>query len=284
MTFLRELKPFEKILLIYFLILSLIILIFSPPFASEYKYIFVNIFFFTLILIAAKLHSSYLNKYTKFIRYWLPIFLFTFIYRETYPLIHIIYSGWFDPIFSKWDITIFGVNLGLWIEQFDHPLLNELFRLGYVSYYAIIVVGSGIHYFRGDQGDYEKMLSQVTLAFCISYLMFLLLPTQGPRFYNAPLFSTEMNGLFISHIQKKIIEVAAFPGGAFPSSHIAVVILIWFSFYKKHPITFFVLSVLSILLILGTIWGRYHYAIDAIAGILLAMAIYYSTPLILGKS
>jgi hypothetical protein len=271
-------KAYEKILIYYFSLLSVLIVLFANPFSNEYIYLVVNAFFIVVIIVVKKVNNDYFNPITTFIRYWLPILLFTFLYKEIKPLLHIVTSTWFDDIFANLDVSIFGTNLGLWVEQFDHPLLNEIFRLGYVSYYFIIVIGSAMHYFYGKLDNYEKMLAQITAAFCISYLMFIFLPTQGPRFFHAQLFNSNMDGLLISQFQMKIIEVAAFRGGAFPSSHIAVAVIIWFSFYKANRKFFHILNPFVILLIFGTIWGRYHYAVDAIAGIILALLIYWGYP------
>jgi len=273
-------KAYEKILISYFIILSFIIVVFTKPFTHNYIYLLLNALFIILIIVVSRIQTNHPHALTTFIRHWLPILLFTFLYKETKPLLHLITHGWYDEFFATLDARIFGVNLGLWVEKFDLPILNEIFRLGYVSYYFIIVIGSALHYFYGKIENFEKMIAQVTMTFCISYLMFIFFPTQGPRFFHAHLFNSNMDGLLISAFQMKIMEVVAFPGGAFPSSHIAVVIIVWFSLYSSNRKFFNIFAPFVILLILGTIWGRYHYAVDAIAGIILALLVYLIYPIL----
>jgi len=209
----------------------------------------------------------------QFVRFWLPLFLFTFMYEEAGKLIHLINRGWIDPILVHIDQIIFGVNPGLWVEKFDHPLLNEIFRIGYGSYYFIIVIGADILYFKDERQEYVRMLSAVTMAFCLSYLMFIIFPAQGSRFFQADLFHTNMDGLWFSWFQQEIIEIGSFRGGAFPCSHIAVALIVWLSLYKTHRRSFWIIVPFIVLLVLGTVYARYHYAIDGIAGILLALVV-----------
>jgi hypothetical protein len=264
---------FEKVLFIYLSLLSILIIAFSIPFSCFYKFLLINLLFTTIIFATAYYSQNNSNKYTKFFRYWLPVFLFTFLYEETGFLIHLIHPSWFDSFFSSMDIKIFSVNLGLFVEQFDNRLLNELFRIGYGSYYLIILSGLFIHYFWGRISEYEIMLSKITTAFCISYLLFIILPTQGPRFYHESIFHTNMDGLLFSYIQQKIMQLGSFRGGAFPSSHIAVALIVWWSLFSNHRKYFNMMGFFMFLLIMGTIWARYHYAIDALAGILLAILV-----------
>ena len=61
------------------------------------------------------------------------------------------------------------------------------------------------------------------------------------------------------------------PGAAFPSSHVAVAFCtVYFSFLYLRPIRYFHLLV-AILLSLATVYCRYHYVIDVLAGALTAL-------------
>ncbi|MEJ2052787.1 MAG: phosphatase PAP2 family protein [Calditrichaceae bacterium] len=229
---------------------------------------------FVLIIISV----SYLSdryRYGWMLAHVLPVLLYTFIYTEAGHLIHLIHTGWFDSFFSLVDKAVFGVNLGLWVEQFDYPWLNEIFRIGYGSYYFLVIFGVLIHFISRNRQNSLRLITTITTAFCISYLLFILFPTQGPRFYHRNLYSTGMDGLFFSSLQKTIIAKGGFQGGAFPSSHIAVSLLVLFSLFKNHRKAFWIFTPFNLLLIIGTVWGRYHYAIDGVAGITLSIGVWY---------
>jgi len=59
-------------------------------------------------------------------------------------------------------------------------------------------------------------------------------------------------------------------GAAFPSSHVTVAICtLYFSFLYLRPIRY-VHLVATILLCVSTVYGRYHYVVDVVAGLALA--------------
>lgn len=275
---------FEKVLLFYFAILTLLIIFFEPAFGPHYFYILANIGFAAIVITVNFISHQIKGRWGRMLRFFMPLFLFAFMYREAGQLIHLIHQGWFDDTFSFIDQAIFKVNIGLWVEQFDIPVINELMRIGYGSYYFIIISAAIIHFFRSTFEESVKMMTTVTLVFCVSYLLFIIFPTQGPRFYHAHLFRTGMEGLLFSHAQQFIMKMGSYRGGAFPSSHIAATLVVWFSLFKDHKRAFSILTPLIILLILGTLWGRYHYAIDGIAGMVLGLVVWYGYPLISRKT
>ena len=60
------------------------------------------------------------------------------------------------------------------------------------------------------------------------------------------------------------------PGAAFPSSHVAVALCtVYFSFRYLRPIRYLHLAV-AILLCLSTVYCRYHYVVDVLAGLVTA--------------
>ena len=58
-------------------------------------------------------------------------------------------------------------------------------------------------------------------------------------------------------------------GGAFPSSHVVVACLVLRESFRQRLKLRWVLSLVVPLLCLGTVYGRYHYASDVVAGLLI---------------
>ena len=64
-----------------------------------------------------------------------------------------------------------------------------------------------------------------------------------------------------------IYDVFEPPGAAFPSSHVVVALCtVYFSFRYLRPIRYLHLAV-AILLCFSTVYCRYHYVVDALAGL-----------------
>lgn len=71
-------------------------------------------------------------------------------------------------------------------------------------------------------------------------------------------------------IMALIYRIFEGPGAAFPSSHVVIAIAtVFFAFRYLRPIRWPHLAVV-ILLCLSTVYCRYHYAVDVVAGVLTA--------------
>ena len=69
---------------------------------------------------------------------------------------------------------------------------------------------------------------------------------------------------------KWVYRVFEAPGAALPSSHVAVALCtVYFSFHYLRPIRYAHLA-LACLLCLSTVYCRYHYVVDVLAGLLTA--------------
>jgi membrane-associated phospholipid phosphatase len=69
--------------------------------------------------------------------------------------------------------------------------------------------------------------------------------------------------------------MAGLHGGCMPSSHVAVATVVFVFAYKYTRRLFYFLGPLILSLFVGTVWGRFHYLSDVIAGILVAFLSLY---------
>ena len=121
-----------------------------------------------------------------------------------------------------------------------------MFYICYVTYIFVPVVGPRIVY----RGLVEQPLPQEVLP---------VSDFDPPASVQSALFFRIMGWIY-SHFEAA--------GAAFPSSHVAVALCtLYFSFRYIRPIRH-VHAVLVILLCLSTVYCRYHYAVDVVAGVL----------------
>ena len=123
--------------------------------------------------------------------------------------------------------------------------------------------------------------------FYVCYVIYIIIPIIGPRvFYEriggyilpeqlrllAPTNGyppSVQNGWFFQ-LMSFVYRVFESTGAAIPSSHVAVAFCtVFFSFLYLRPIRYWHLAV-AILLCLSTIYCRYHYVIDVLAGLITA--------------
>jgi membrane-bound metal-dependent hydrolase YbcI (DUF457 family) len=79
-------------------------------------------------------------------------------------------------------------------------------------------------------------------------------------------------------LTQRLLERAAAWGTAFPSSHVAASLVASVSAWRGLKPLGAPLVVLAVLLTLGTVYGQFHYAVDALAGAALAAAVLILDP------
>ena len=240
-----------------------------------------------LVVIAAISLLAYLaeTKKTKLLTglhrfYSYPFVLFVF--KEIYLMVRPIHPVDYDWLFISIDHWMFGVNPTQWAAQFAHPVLTEMFQIAYFSYYILFLM-LGIELFRRhtiDEFDYGAFL--VVYGFYLSYLGYFLLPAVGPRFtlHNFYALDRELPGLLLTTPMRNFINAgesisSALPNAiqlvqrdVFPSGHTQLTLIVVYLGHLYHLKTRWIMTILGTLLIVSTIYLRYHYVIDLLGGAL----------------
>jgi membrane-associated phospholipid phosphatase len=196
-----------------------------------------------------------------------PIFFITLIFEML---------GWITPyvrpdiddLLTRIDLAIFGVHPTVWLERFFTAWAADLFAMAYVSYYFIPLVLIIILYLKGSEEEFSITLSTLLLGYYLCFAAYVALPAVGPRFTLASLQHIPVQGGAISTwIINTLNALEGNQRDCFPSGHTqTVLIALWFAFKYKRPLLWVYLP-FTTALILSTVYLRYHYVIDVIAGI-----------------
>jgi membrane-associated phospholipid phosphatase len=215
---------------------------------------------------------------------WYCYLIIIFIFKELYLMVHPIHPVDYDQLFISIDHWMFGVDPTVWISRFVHPLLTEILQIAYFSYYILFIILGVELYRRYPIEDFDKAAFLIVYGFYLSYLGYFLLPGVGPRFtlHDFSSLNSELPGVLITDILRAIINVGesipqAHPNpievvqrDVFPSGHTQLTIIVMFLGLRYRTKTRWLLLVLGCLLIVATVYLRYHYVIDLIAGAALA--------------
>ncbi len=229
------------------------------------------------------------NRGLDFLRQFYPVLLYPFLYRATGALNQLFYHGYLDPVFHRLDERIFGFAPGFrFMAAFPFPMVSELFYAAYFSFY-LMIVGVGLALFLRSRAEFQHYISVVSFVFYVCYLTYVFLPVVGPRIYypdlvgfvlppdaipaDVPEFPAAVRAGPFFQIMALIYRHFEAPGAAFPSSHVAVALVtVYFSFRYLRRIRWLHLAA-AILLCFATVYCRYHYAVDVVAGALVAAAL-----------
>ena len=110
------------------------------------------------------------------------------------------------------------------------------------------------------------------LSFYVCYTIFLLFPVAGPR-YLFPPAQNPATATPIALFTRELLEAASSRGTAFPSSHVAAALVASLSALREWRPLGATLLPLAMLLALGTVYGQFHYAVDALAGAAVAAVV-----------
>lgn len=208
------------------------------------------------------------NGVAGFLRHLYPILLYSLFYRELESADFWVFPDFFDATLVAFERSIFGVDPNVWLIKVQTAWANEIMMLGYFSYYFLIPVVALPLFLRGRLEDLRGLLYGTTLAFVMSYIGFVLFPVEGPRYYFSEHFREPLQGWLFVPAVRYVIDNGAIHGGCMPSSHVAVALVALFWARRSLPLLGSILTPFVFVLILATVWGRFHYATDAVVGII----------------
>ncbi len=239
------------------------------PHAEYLLLIYASLIFFQLVLVPL----SELNPFLALTRdIVFPVISVIIIFDSLGLVVHRVNPQDMDYLLIRLDYLIFGGYPTLFLERFIHPLLTDLLELAYSTYY-FLPVALGINLkLRGKKDDFEKALFLLLLCFYLSYIVYLLVPALGPRYAMAHLQTKELGGFLVSGpIQDLLNLLEGVKRDAFPSGHTGIALTVLFLSYRYAGKLFRWMLVPVLLLIIGTVYCRYHYVVDVIGGVLLAV-------------
>lgn len=237
-------------------------------------------------------------RITKMVRIIAQMALLAWWYPDTYEINRMFPN--LDHIFAGWEQNLFGCQPALlFAKALPWAVVSELMSMGYFMYYPMIALVT-FYYFFCRYYEAERAVFVMLSSFFIYYLIYIYVPVVGPTFYFDAVgiseitkgifpalgdyFNTHTNCLptpgYTDGIFYQLVEDAKNAGerptAAFPSSHVGVsticMLLVWHAGNRKM---LYVMLPFYIFLCLATVYIQAHYLIDAIAGLISAVVIYF---------
>jgi membrane-associated phospholipid phosphatase len=243
-----------------------------------------------ILLVCALAHianSTHLSV-LRWIHDWAAFPLVVFTYKQLYFIIAPIHQGKdYDRLLISIDQWLCGVNPTEWLARCSNPFLTEALQISYSLFYVLFIAIGLELYLKKEFSRFGYFRFTIVYGFFISYLAYFLFPAVGPRFtlHDFSKIDIELPGLFFAPALRWFVNIfESIQGGmpnsiaiacaqrdVFPSGHtmmtLAAIVLSWKLKLRIRP---YILSI-GILLIFATVYLRYHYLIDILAGALLAI-------------
>jgi membrane-associated phospholipid phosphatase len=182
-----------------------------------------------------------------------------------------------DAAVQAWEQALFGGQPSRdWIRAAPSPWLAIPLHAGYLSYYFVLAAAPLGLWAAGRRDGARRATLAMMAAFYLCYAAFLLFPVAGPRYAFAPADNLATRTAIARFVQRLLDGGAAW-GTAFPSSHVAVAVVAAVSAFREWRALGAVLIPAAALLTLGTVYGQFHYAVDALAGLVVAAAVVFAS-------
>lgn len=202
------------------------------------------------------------------LRDWLPLLYILFAYRE---------MDWFTPAvrdyrLEKGWIVWDRVLLDDWglrgaIESLG-ALVPGYLELCYLLIYGVGAFSVGMFYFLGHRDRIDRFLAPYVAGTVLSYAMFPFFPSDPPREVFA---GADLPGVItpIRTLNLHLVGNYGIHSSVFPSAHVSMAFAsAWglMYFLPERPWVGRGMLIYAFSVAIATIYGRYHYAVDAAAG------------------
>lgn len=274
--------------------LTILNLIFLNRVDNWLIHIFANTFFTLFILFVANIDAKKKNPFWEQLHYWyiLPTIFISF--KEIYYMVKPIAGSDCDQYLIAIDKFIFGVNPTQFLYHFSNPLITEILQIAYSTFFFLPVILVVELQLSKNVLSFKFAAFSITLGFMLSYIGYFLVPAVGPRFtlHEFGLTNTELPGLWLTTYLREIINSAeSVPAGTinpiqivqrdvFPSGHTQMTLIVMYLSYKLKTNSRFLIYIAGTLLIFATVYLRYHYVVDVIAGFLFMILTMYLSKLL----
>lgn len=182
----------------------------------------------------------------------------------------------FDEALFRLDLRLFGVEPSLLWDRLVTPTTTEWFAFFYFSYFVIV----GIHLFpilfgvRDNRFLAEFAMGFLTI-FCVGQSFYFLVPAWGPVKHLAAEYQNALPHGRYMDLVLSAVEAGGAQKDVFPSLHTAApTFLALFSFRHRDKLPFKytwpVVAFFAANIVIATMFLRWHYLIDIVAGLLLA--------------
>lgn len=215
---------------------------------------------------------KFVRPYWEIVRDWFPFLVILLMYYSLWgDATHLLVTRDRDAALIAWDQKLFGCQPSVALQRFVNPPLTAWMELAYTFHILNIPIVACFIYLRRPRARFREMMSGVLVVCFFGLLGYLLVPAIGPIYtlrdqYTVPL-SQPLEAI---NLQVEFMDFARIRRDVFPSLHVGISFVVWLYAYRNSRRLFWILSPLILSLWVSTVYLRYHYLVDVLAGLILA--------------
>jgi membrane-associated phospholipid phosphatase len=274
----------ERVAIAFFVYITLAAFVFHLAPRDRWVILALNVL--TVATMVALSRDSRRADWLMVIRDLLPAVLILVAYRESGLLLKPDPSHHLDYLFIQWDRLLLNNSAVQAVLYAGAPWLQRYLELAYLLCYPLVPLGVAAIYLTPQQPklkapatmpgrrSLEDFWATVLLATLFCFAVYPFFPLTPPRVLFA-----DVPGPHVEPLLRKwnfwLLDHYSVQACIFPSGHVAAVTAVALAVRRHAPRIGALFLFLAASVALATIYGRYHYAVDAIAGALVGVAAYY---------
>ncbi|HEX3601010.1 MAG TPA: phosphatase PAP2 family protein [Lacipirellulaceae bacterium] len=180
-----------------------------------------------------------------------------------------------DAALSHADNWLLGFDPSLAIQTYQTHVRIEFFSFFYASFIPYIYLSLFLGCIGKPPLERDQYLTGWIFTYAISYLGYIFLPAHGPGVFQADQYQVALGGGFFYRLVVLGNEATGGLQGVFPSLHVGCSVYLCVSDLRKNLLRGLTYLPLVVLIYVATIFLRYHYIVDLIAGTIIPIVCIY---------
>ncbi len=217
---------------------------------------------------------------------WLPVILCFLVYENLHDVVKLIHQDTFDRQLAQIDAWMFGVQPTFWLQRIANPWLTDLLSMAYSSYFVTPTILGALLYAAGRTEEFRTFMLMMIATMYVGFLGYVLVPAIGPIFYFEGQYDpARLAGVFFHRGAEAIMnDYRSINRDCFPSLHTAIstLTLAWAwrtrKLHRLGRVVAWVYLPLMTALWFSTVYLRYHWVIDLVAGWFLTALVWVAVP------
>ncbi len=206
---------------------------------------------------------------------YFPLFFSYFQMKWVAPAVS---PGSLDADLLTFDMKWFGYEPAIAWDKFVNPTTTEWFSFFYFGYFWLLCLHVlPIMFNTGSRFRLAHFALGAALIICPAHILYLMVPGFGPYHHLQGQFAHELEGGVFLRLVKATVEAGGSQKDIFPSLHTAIpTFFATFSFIHRRsfPWRYWwpVMAFTASQIVIATMFLRWHYLIDIIAGLTLSIS------------
>ena len=270
----------DKVILAYYAAACLVVGAYSSRLPEAWRLIAAHLAAGTLLWLEVKRP----NRASFAFRHWYALPYVAACYKEMAMLIPATGPWNADQWLADIDYRFWGAHPSLWLERLYSPALTEFLQVVYTLFVPAVLLIPLLIWRRRRYQDFRYFAYLIALGYLVSYVGYLLVPARGPRFLLRPLEGARLQGMGLFQASQSLLDrLESAHYDCFPSGHTELTIIAWWGSRLISRQLFGLYSVYTLCIIFATVYLRYHYSIDVLAGALTAAVLIAASPVLYRK-